>query len=167
MKYRRISGGLAALMGLVFVGAVVSQIPVPARAQAVTDGYINAQGELRESFRGVSALTFTGRSSEMGEFDAYSEVVFTPGISKGETIGKGVTTFRTANGSVAVGNVTWTINEKGEGELLIEWQDSIQFCDGSVTKASGDYARKKPKKVKAQTTGHIVIIQIIGVLIST
>jgi hypothetical protein len=111
---------------------------------------------------GTSTFMLEGTASHLGNFTAYGEVDFVPGIN-GTLVGDGVVVFTAANGDVLVGNVEWTADPDEQGlrnsQVHFSWADSIELSDGSVVDSTGRFADSD------QRPPGLVVIAIIAILV--
>jgi len=121
----------------------------------------NWQGTIDFSTERISPFTLGGTASHLGQFTAYGEVRFVPGMEEGSLVGNGVVVFTAANGDLLVGVVTWDADaevgaQRGSG-IHFSWRDSVQFSNGTVVSSTGRFAQSRPPG--------LVVIAIIAILI--
>ncbi len=147
------------IVTIVLLAAFTAQAAVPAQAASpVRMGDWSGAVDLTTSR--LSKFALGGSATQLGRFDAYGEVRFAAGRTRGSLVGKGVAVFRADNGDLLVGNVTWNVAPGGDlraSEMRIAWSDSVELSDGSIVDSTGDFEDNQPQE--------LVVIAIIAVLI--
>lgn len=160
---KRLSTALAVL-------AFVGMGAIPSYAQSSVK--LRATGLVSFGPGATSPFSFSGEGSHLGTCEGRGEVTFEPGDAPDSLIGTGVTDIVAANGDHIVGLVTWMMNGDGKGQIMIVWQDSVEFSDGSTAYSTGRFAKSRPPGVlttidtsKPPPPPHIPIIIPIAILI--
>jgi len=116
-------------------------------------------GTIDFSADGPSPFALSGIASHLGQFTAYGEVEFVPGVDEGSLDGEGVVVFESANGDLLVGVVDMQAGGDAMGSMHFSWRDSVEFSDGTVVSSTGHFADAKNRPPG------LVVIAIIAILI--